>query len=237
MNHITNDQIVRNLSDSNQGVNQGFSEPVQTETLADAYYDPRTFCRLRFSPTLATGVILSLLQDHFGNPKSIEDPMLQRCVWRNDDDTAIMIEPSTTEKITNIGQSPAILVRRNAVRTQRISIGDKVFPLSPQMGQSYVTGLTGSHTVFNIAARAGQAEALANEVARFLLQFSPAIRGSLCFTSDFRLEEIGQIGYLEGSGGKYAVPVTFSYSTEIPWTLNANLPPIRHIHFKMLLDP
>jgi hypothetical protein len=211
--------------------------PVNTETLADEYFDPRTFCRLRFSPMLATGVLLSLLREHFGNAQSIVDPMLQQYVWRNDGGTDIMIETSTQEVLTNIQQRPAILVRRNAIRSQRMSIGDKVFALGPQMGQSYIVAMHGSHTVFNIAAKAGHAEALANETAMFLLQFSPQIRGSLCFTGDFRLEEIGQIGRLEGSGGQYVVPVTFSYIAEIPWTLNANLPPIRHVHIKMLLDP
>jgi hypothetical protein len=186
---------------------------------------------------LATGVFLSMLREHFGNPESIVDPMLQPYVWRNDMGTAIMIETLTKEAISNIGQRPAILVRRNAIRTQRMSIGDKVFPLSPQMGQQFTVGLQGSHTVFNISTKAGHAESLANETAMLLLQFSPAIRGCLCFTGDFQLEEIGQVGRLDGGGGQYVVPVTFSYITEIPWTLNENLPPIRHIHIKMLLDP
>jgi hypothetical protein len=218
-------------------MSEGFDAPLTTETLADQYHDPRTFCRLRFSPMLATGVILSMLQEHFGNPTSIVDPVVQSYVWRNDGGTAIMIETLTKETISNIGQRPAILVRRNAVRTQRVSIGDKVFPMGPQMGTSFVVGVQGSHTIFNISTRAGHAEALANETAMLLLQFSPAIRGCLCFSGDFQLEEIGQIGQLDGAGGQYVVPVTFSYKTEIPWTLNENLPPIRHIHIKMLLDP
>jgi hypothetical protein len=218
-------------------MNAGFAAPTNTETLANEYFDPRTFCRLRFSPMLATGVLISLLREHFGNPQSITDPMLQQCVWRNDTGTAIMIETSTNEVLANIQQRPAVLVRRNVIKTQRMSIGDKVFPLSPQMGQPFVIGIHGSHTIFNIASKAGQAEALANETTMFLLQFSPMIRGSLCFTGDFQLEEIGQAGRLDGAGGQYAVPVTFSYIAEIPWTLNENLPPIRHIHIKMLIDP
>jgi hypothetical protein len=214
-----------------------FDEPKRLEALPDEYVDPRTFCRLRFSPMLATGVILSLLREHFGNPNSIVDPMLQQYVWRNDEATGIVIEASTNEVLTNIQQRPAILVRRNAIKPQRMSIGDKVFPLRPQMGHSFVLAIHGSHTIFNIATRAGHAEALANETSMFLMQFAPAIRGSLCFTGDFQFEELGQVGRLDGIGGQYVVPATFSYITDVSWTLGENLPPIRHIHFKMLLDP
>jgi hypothetical protein len=163
--------------------------------------------------------------------------MLQQCVWRNDNTTGIVIETSTNEVLTNIQQRPAILVRRNAIKTQRMSIGDRITPLRPQMGESFTIALHGSHTIFNIATKAGHAEALANETSMFLMQLAPAIRGSLCFAGDFKFEELGQVGMLDGIGGQYVVPATFSYIAEIPWTLHENLPPIRHIHFKMLLDP
>jgi hypothetical protein len=215
-----------------------FDATKQLETLADEYFDPRTFCRLRFSPMLATGVIISMLREHFGNPSSIVDPMLQRCVWRNDNATGMLIEASTNDSIlTNIQQRPAILVRRNAMKTQRLGIGDKVFQMGPHRGESFVIAIHGSHTIFNIATRAGHAESLANETSMFLMKFAPALRGSLCFTGDFQFEELGQVGKLDGIGGQYVVPATFSYITEIPWTLNENVPPIRHIHFRMLLDP
>jgi hypothetical protein len=94
------------------------------------------------------------LREHFGNPNSITDPMLQQCVWRNDNTTGIVIETSTNEVLTNIQQRPAILVRRNAIKTQRLGVGDKIIPMKPQMGESFVIALHGSHTVFNIATKA-----------------------------------------------------------------------------------
>ncbi len=88
------------MSASPNDYRHAFEPPLRTETIADRFVDPRTFCRLRFSPMLATGVILGLLREHFGNPTAIVDPMLQAYVWRGDDKTAIMIETCTNEALT-----------------------------------------------------------------------------------------------------------------------------------------
>ena len=57
-----------------------FLPPKTTESLADALVDPAKFCRLRFSPLLATGVVIGILREHFARPQNIDDPMLQRYV-------------------------------------------------------------------------------------------------------------------------------------------------------------
>jgi hypothetical protein len=102
-----------------------------------------------------------------------------------------------------------------------------------QMGREFFTVLKGSHTLFGIATKSAHAEALANEVAMLLLQYSPEIRHRLCFR-DFQLQEIGAVSLLEGSGGQYAVPVTFSHVSTFEWTLDKDLPPLRHIDIKVL---
>ena len=214
-----------------------FAPPERTETLADRFVDPWTYCRLRFAPILATGVILGLLREHYGNPTAIVDPMLLSYVWRSDNTTAMMIETCTNDALTMIQMRPAILVRRNAIRPKREGLDDEIKSLSGQQGNDYVVTLHGSHTVFCITNKPGHTETLANETAMYLLQASPQIRGSLCFKGDFRLEEIGELGVIEGMGGQYVVPVTFSYLTDFAWSIAPDVPPLRHIDVKILLDP
>ena len=213
---------------------QNFQKPETTNTGADVFLDPRAFCRMRFSPLVATGVIVGLLREHFGNPNAIVDPMLQNYVWRTDTSTGIVIESSSNDVLTNIGQRPAVLVRRNPVQMpQRHTFGNEIMQLGGQTGEKYWVVLHGSHTLFSIATKPAAAESLANEVAIFLLQFSPLISASLCF-GRFEFQEIGVLSKLEGSGGQYVVPTTFSYVTEFSWMLDEDLPPIRHINLKVL---
>ena len=214
-----------------------FQPPEITETIADRFVDPRTFCRLRFSPTLATGVILGLLREHYGDPTSIIEPSLQQYVWRSDNTTAMMIETCTNDALTRIQMRPAILIRRNAIKIQKEGLDNEMKSLGAERGQSYVVSFQGAHTVFCIAGKPGHAEVLANETAIYLLQASPKITGSLCFKGSFMLEQIGELGTIDGLGGQYVVPITFSYITDFAWSIAPDTPVLRHIDMKVLLDP
>ena len=211
-----------------------FQKSEITNTGADVLLDPHAFCRVRFAPLVATGVFVSLLREHFGNPHSIVDPSLQNCVWRNDLDTGIVIESSSNDVLTHIGQRPAVLVRRDPVQNrQRHAINNEVLQMGGQRGREFGIVLHGSHTVFSIASKPAHAETLANEVTMFLTQFIPVIQHGLCF-GQMDLQEIGQLSKLEGGGGSYVVPSTFSYVTSFAWTLDADLPPLRHVSLKVL---
>lgn len=211
-----------------------FQKPATTHTGLDTLLDPRAFCRLRFSPSLATGVLVSLLREHFGNPSSITEPLLQQCVWRSGEGSGILIESSSNEVLRSIDQRPAILVRRNQVQAlPPQSINDEIIQTGGQKGRSFGIWLQGSHTIFSIATKAGGAEALANETAILFMQYAPHIKHTLCF-EQFRLQEIGQLSVLEGSGGQYVVPSTFSYIARFEWGLDEDLPPLRHVELKVL---
>jgi len=159
--------------------------------------------------------------------------MLQKCVWRTDEPTGILIETSSNEVLTSVGQRPAVLVRRNPIKSERRIINDEMLVVGGQRGRDFWTVLYGSHTVFNIATKPAYAETLANETTMLLAQYAPEIRYSLCF-DDFQLQEIGQLSILEGSGGQYVVPSTFSYIAQHGWTLDYDLPPLRHVDLKVL---
>jgi hypothetical protein len=213
-----------------------FSVPDGQETIADRFVDPHTFSRLRFSPILLTGFLLGLLREHFGNPHSIVEPVLQAYVWRNAPDTGILIEPNTGEVFKNMQQRPALLVKRNAIKNERLGIDDKIMTQGGvRGGEDFITSLHGSHTVFCISSRAAHAELLANEVAAYLLTASPVIRGSFRFDGDFKFEELGELRMVAGAGGQYVVPVTFSYIVVHVWRVASGAPLIRHIDVNVLL--
>jgi hypothetical protein len=205
-----------------------FRPPGITETAADRFVDPQTFCRLHYSPMLGTGVLLGLLQEHYGDPSAIEDPLLQQYIWRSGDTTAIMIETCTNDAISRIQMRPAILVRRNAMQIHRLVMNDQVTYLQGDRELGYLVALEGTHTVFCVAGKPGHAEILANETLRFLLMASPVIRQALCF-HDFLPTEVGEISTFPNLGGQYVVPVTFRYKADYPWSLAPDAPVLRHI--------
>jgi hypothetical protein len=194
--------------------------------------DPRAFCKMRFSPILATGVILDIIREHFGNPSSITDPMCQNYVWTPNTDSNILIETNTNENIEQIGQRPAILVKRDKIQYQRYIIMDRVINTGVTCPPAYSVEFTGSHTVFSIATKAAHADVLANEATTLLLQYSPVIRSSLCF-NDFRLSGIDEV-QLSQENNHYFVASTFSYAGIFNWELKTNEPKLRHVRADIL---
>jgi len=148
--------------------------------------------------------------------------------------TAILIESSSNDVLTNVGQRPAVVVRRDTIRClPRQSIGNEIISTSGQRGRDYGIVLQGSHTVFSISTRPGHTEALANEVAIMLTQYTPLIHDHLCL-KHFQLQQIGPLSRLEGGNDQYVIPATFSYVAPFEWTLDDDLPPLRHVEMKLL---
>jgi hypothetical protein len=213
-----------------------FAAPDHQESTADRFIDPHTYCRLRFSPVLATGYLLALLREHFGDPLSIVEPVLQGYVWRNDSSSSILIEPSSHEVFTKMQQRPAILIKRGAIKFERMGLDDKIMEQGGvRGGTNYIVAMHGSHTVFCISSKAAHTELLANEVAMYLLQAAPTIRYGLCFDKDFKLEEIGELKTVQGVGGQYVIPVNFSFIGTHSWRINSSAPVIRHVDVNVLL--
>jgi hypothetical protein len=200
-------------------------------------YVPRVFCRLRFSPMLLTGVILGLVREHYGNPQTIVDPTLQKFIWRQGDETDILIESCGTITETRMQQRPAIIIKRRAFKTQRLGINDEIKGSAIWGPAQYTEIIAGSHTLFCISKLSGTAENLANETALYLQEFAPVIRGSLGMEYDFRLTEIGELGLLEGASETYVVPITFEHASRHSWAIADHVTPIRKFDFKILLDP
>jgi hypothetical protein len=209
--------------------------PEQTDNGTE--YLPSAFCRLRFSSMLLTGVLLDLVREHYGNPSFIVDPTLKKFIWRQGDDTSILIESCGTVTETRVQQCPAILVKRHAIRTKRLGLNDELKGGAIRGLTQYTEIMEGAHTLFCMSKLSGAAENLANETALYLQELAPTIRGSLGLEYDFRLTEIGELALQEGENETYVVPITFDHASCHSWGIGHNVTPIRKISFKMLLDP
>jgi hypothetical protein len=137
-----------------------FNKPRLETRINQTILDPENYCRLRFSPMLATGVILDILRSHFGNPNSITNPELNQYVWSPvRDETNIVIEPENYETLGLVGMLPGILVKREQFQLSRMAIGD-YFGSSPQ-ADYYGQHITGKHILSCIASSYAQAEVIA----------------------------------------------------------------------------
>jgi hypothetical protein len=210
-----------------------FVPPATQNTIADGRVEDRSLKRVQLAPMQLTGVLVDVLRHHFGNPTSIFEPLLQNHIWRPSLDTTILIETCTREVLKQLQQRPAILVKRNAIRFERFIIGDEVIPIGGGKGQrEFVVRAQGAHSVFCITQLPADAETLAQETLMLLLQHGPQIRETLRLQEDFKLDEVGELRTLEGAGGQYVVPLSFSYSIVHAWNLKPTAPLIRHIQVK-----
>jgi len=207
--------------------------PQTTDTKLDMMVNPQSLSRCQLTPMLATGVLVGFLQQHFGNPESIVNPLLQQYIWRNGDDTSMMIETCSNDSLSRIGMMPAILVRRNKMVFNRIVLNDEMKSLTGERDKRYIIEITGSHTVNCIAPSPGHAESLAAETSLFLLEAGICLRGWL-FTKDFQLQETGELFQLQNNSRLYDVPLTLTYVTDFIWKSMIEAPPLRHISVRTL---
>lgn len=179
-----------------------------------------------------TGFFCLWLREHFRTADRITEELLQHRLWRDADDTGILIEsvtrwrPSTTEK------RPALVVKRNAQKVLRQGIADRMMSTSPEYAGSHVTFLTGSHTVFCVAGESGEAELLAYEVLDELIGFSALLRQPLGFLK-LLVSEVGELGILEEASQNFVVPITVAYAYEHGWQLRQTLPPLKSISLSL----
>jgi hypothetical protein len=194
-------------------------------------------CSLLPRPLLMTGVFRDLLIRHFSSRETIETPELQRLIWKQGEQTNILIEaihrwvPELTE------HRPAVIIKRNAYANRRMGIGDRQqMPSADRYGDPhYATFWVGSHTLFCLGGSGAQAELLATEVQRELTEFGPLILRSLGLHR-FQITEVGAIAELEEATENFVVPVTAGYAYEQRWRLSQQAPTLRTISLSTILD-
>lgn len=196
---------------------------------------PSALCSLGPRPIVMTGYLIQVLRQHFADPNNIEDqhfrhpPGGRDYVWRQGNDSGIVIESATRWDPEKTGQRPAILVKRNEWGAIHKGINDQhMGNLSLEGREKYTYFLRGSHTLFCIGGESGEAEKLGTEVYREIGQFAPIIRKNL-HLHRFQLLQVGQLGKLKEATDNYAVSVSVGYAFEESWVIRHHTPKLKRI--------
>jgi hypothetical protein len=191
-------------------------------------------CEQSWQPILITGMLRDMLIRHFADPIGIEHTDLRRYVWQDNERTGILIETVHKWKGELVEKRPAILVKRNAYRNQRVAIAD-LAGTNEKGEEQFTTLWVGSHTLFCIHGTGASTEILATEVQRELTQYAPAVRQYLRLHK-FAVTEVGAISEVEEATENYVVPITLGWVYEESWRLAVESLPIRRIPLSILLD-
>jgi hypothetical protein len=185
-------------------------------------------CSMRMRPQVMTAFMTELFRWHFADPNNIEDSSLRDVIWRKDvEERRIGIMPISKYDPQNVERRPSIVIRRNGWRVVRLGIDDRLMGLINMDGfERYTTFMQGSHTLFCLAGEGAEAEILAAEVFRNLIQFGPLLRRNLDLMR-FAVVDVGQLHEIEESSENFAVPVTVAYAHQDTWMLRQSSPRLK----------
>ena len=184
--------------------------------------NPSSICSTGLLPHVLDGALLQVLRHHFSHPDNITQTALQCYVWDVDAKKRTMIvDPVYKWDVSTVQQRAAVLVKRGAWQTSRLSIGNTVHGPPPEVGYTrnpQLMAFTGSHMFFCVARTGTEAEELGAEVAYELLEFSQIIREQFNMHK-FDLHQIGEVQRLDESHDHFAVPVSVSYGLVHTWAV------------------
>jgi len=181
-------------------------------------------CPPHWRPQLLTGFFREVLTRHFGDPANIEHPDLLSYVWRDALDTGILIESVYRWRGENVGKCPAIIIKRNAYRNLRFSLGDQAGD-DGRGTRHFATAWVGSHSLFCLHETGAAVDLLATEVQRELTEFAPVFKEYLGLLA-FAVTEVGAVSEVEEATENHVVPVTVGWAYTETWALAKEAPPL-----------
>jgi hypothetical protein len=146
-------------------------------------------------------------------------------------DSGFLVESITRWQPNIADKRPAILIKRNSWKWQKLGIGNICGGNAYTGAQGYTGAWEGSHTLFCLAPNGVETELLTTEVVKFLLHFSPLIVEQMNLLRFF-VAEVGGIGEVQEVIQGYAVPVTVAYVAEESWELQPYAPRLKRIVFR-----
>lgn len=184
---------------------------------------------------LITGMLRDIMAQHFSDPARIGQPNLRDAIWKNAQDTGILVETHYRWVPTNSEGRPAIIIKRNGCKNLRLSVGNvRQAPSQDEYGhEHFITAWTGSHTLFCLAREGAQAELLASEVQKQLTGFGPIIQKYVPSLLRFEVVDIGPADKIEEAKESFGVPVTVGYAYEERWVLRQEAPPLTQINITL----
>jgi hypothetical protein len=192
-------------------------------------------CSYGLRPFVLGGFLQTLLQQHFCDVANLAEMQLrtkfEAAAWNPSLDTGLVIDQLTKWDPEKTEKRPAILLKRGRWAYQRLAIGDAGEANAVTGAEHFVGMWQGSHTLFVLAGKAGEAEQLGAEVAVTLLRYGRTIQNYVGLHR-FIPVEIGEVRAVEESKKNYAVPVTFAYAAEEAWEMYEHAPRLKRIVFR-----
>lgn len=197
-------------------------------------------CSYGMRPHVMTGLLRQLLISHLSDPDNIEEAKLRKHArdtgpWRSSDtglnNSGFLVESITRWQPNTADQRPAILIKRNSWKWEKIGIGNYAGSDVATGTQHYTGFWNGSHTLFCLAPTGVETELLTTEVVKFLLHFSPLIMQQMDLLR-FYVAEVGGVGEVQEVIEGYAVPITVAYVAEEAWSLQPYAPRLKRIVFR-----
>jgi hypothetical protein len=196
-----------------------------------------SLCALMPRPQLVTGIVVSWLRQHFSQTPNIEDPKLQDTLWAAKiDTTKILVDSVYSWKPATTETRPGVFIKRGPWRVLRLGIDDRKMGGMPISGnRHYVSFIQGSHSIFCIAGAPAEAETLAAEVYRELVQFGPLFRATFNFLK-FQITDVGEVSILEEARENFVVPITLAYATDDAWEIIPHVPVLKHVKLSAFIQ-
>jgi len=198
-------------------------------------------CSLGWRAGLITGLIRDLLIQHFADPDMAENPIFRLAasqgrpnVWREGEDTGILIESIHRWRGDIVGKRPAIVIKRNSYSSMRLGIADHV-SVDNRGFQNYELMWVGSHTAFCIHGSGAGVEMLAGEVQRELTQFHPLMTRYMQLMR-WMVTEVGAISEIEEAKETFAVPISIGWAYTERWTVEKESPKLRRFTLRPLFQ-
>lgn len=187
-------------------------------------------------PLLLTGLMRTLMRDHFSDASNFEHSQLARNharVWTADEATTrILIEDATVWKPETTGLRPAIIIKQNDFDQIRMGINDQSGS-TPEGFTEHAVLWKGSFTLFCLSQEGAETVILGQEVSRFLTHFGPMWRDSLMLHM-WRVMQMGAVAKIKDLPGRFGVPVTVAVVYEDAWVLHQHTPRLKTLAFSDL---
>lgn len=167
-----------------------------------------------WTPFRILGVARQWLIAHFCDVNNIVAEDLKPYVWKADETTGVLIETVGRWKPTLTEKRPGLILKRHEVNVLRQGVGaDRLMGAggSAAPAEMYSNGLTGSLSVYCIAAEAGACEVLATETYQELMKFAPKVREKLDLLR-VAVVGVGELAKLEEARENFVIPVTLAFA-------------------------
>jgi len=188
-------------------------------------------CTSGTPPLVLTGVMLQILRQKFADPDEIEISALKDKIWTPSLETSkILIDPAYRWNPLEAMNRLAIMVRRHAVRSQRVGIDDAHMGhlQSPDGAESFEDLEMTGHLLFCIGRTGAESELLGTEVWKHFKHFGPIIRKDLKLAR-FQVMELSEVGKVEESKNHFATAVSCFSAFYERWDLVLESPILKRM--------